>query len=157
MSETILETVKHIRSVQGVLNLVVRDLLERSRIHDQSKLEDPEKEIFDKFTPLLADSTFGSDEYMQFLKDMKPALDHHYSVNSHHPEHYKNGMDGMTLIDLIEMFCDWSAAVKRHKDGDLLRSIEINQKRFGYSDGLKEILKNTAEYFSKGDSDGLSE
>jgi hypothetical protein len=45
------------------------------------------------------------------------------------------------------MICDWLAAVKRHKDGDIFRSIEVNQERFGYSDEIKEILKNTAEYF----------
>jgi hypothetical protein len=31
----------------------------------------------------------------------------------------------------------------RHNDGDIWRSIEINQKRFGYSDELKAILQNT--------------
>ena len=35
------------------------------------------------------------------------------------------------------------AAVKRHEDGDILLSIELNQRRFGYSDELKQILINT--------------
>jgi len=50
----------------------------------------------------------------------------------------------MDLLDLVEMLCDWKAATERHKDGDLLRSIEQNQKRFLYSDELKQILINTA-------------
>jgi hypothetical protein len=41
------------------------------------------------------------------------------------------------------MLCDWRAAALRHADGDIWKSIEINQKRFGYSDELKEIFKNT--------------
>lgn len=49
----------------------------------------------------------------------------------------------MNLVDLIEMLCDWVAATKRHEDGDILKSLEINQKRFGYSDEFKNILKNT--------------
>jgi hypothetical protein len=40
---------------------------------------------------------------------------------------------------------DWKAATLRHADGDILKSIEINQKRFGYSDDLKEIFKNTVK------------
>ena len=51
----------------------------------------------------------------------------------------------MNLVDLIEMICDWKAASERHADGDIYKSIEINQKRFGYSDELKQILKNTIE------------
>jgi hypothetical protein len=43
------------------------------------------------------------------------------------------------------MLCDWRAATLRHADGDLRRSIEINQKRFGYTDELKAVLLNTAE------------
>jgi hypothetical protein len=31
----------------------------------------------------------------------------------------------------------------RHNDGDILRSVEINQKRFGYSDEMKQIFVNT--------------
>ena len=77
------------------------------------------------------------------LAAMKPALDHHYAANSHHPEHYEKGILGMSLLDLIEMLCDWKAATHRHKDGDIRRSIEINQQRFGYSDSLKQIFLNT--------------
>ena len=32
----------------------------------------------------------------------------------------------------------------RHNDGDIMKSIEINQERFGYSDDLKQLLINTA-------------
>lgn len=58
------------------------------------------------------------------------------------PETHK-GLHGMSLLDLVEMLCDWKAATLRHADGDIRRSIEINQKRFGYSDELKQIFLNT--------------
>jgi hypothetical protein len=46
------------------------------------------------------------------------------------------------------MFCDWYAATKWHNDGDLMKSIAINQERFGYSEDLKAILENTyKDYF----------
>ena len=49
----------------------------------------------------------------------------------------------MNLLDVIEMLCDWLAATHRHAYGDIRKSIEINQKRFKYSDELKLILINT--------------
>jgi hypothetical protein len=54
----------------------------------------------------------------------------------------------MTLVDLVEMFADWYAASKRHDNGDILKSIELNKKRFQLGDPLTNILKNTAvRYF----------
>ncbi len=53
----------------------------------------------------------------------------------------------MDLMDVVEMFCDWKAATMRHNDGDIRKSIEINQKRFNMSDDLMEIFKNTAKLF----------
>jgi hypothetical protein len=51
----------------------------------------------------------------------------------------------MSLIDLLEMICDWKAATLRHNDGNIQRSITINKERFKYGDELEAILRNTAE------------
>lgn len=140
------ETRKHILQVGKFLSKIVACLIDRGIFHDKSKLEAPEDEIFDKYTPQLAQSTYGSKEYKQFLKEMKPALKHHYKVNRHHPEHFHNaGIFGMSLIDVMEMLCDWKAATMRHNDGDIRKSIETNQKRFKYSDELKHIFHNTVD------------
>lgn len=45
--------------------------------------------------------SLGCDEYRACLREMKPALEHHYASNSHHPEHYSNGIQGMSLFDLL--------------------------------------------------------
>ena len=55
------------------------------------------------------------------------------------------GVEGMTLIDLMEMLCDWKAASERHADGDVLKSIGMNQKRFNVSPQLQAILLNSAK------------
>jgi len=39
------------------------------------------------------------------------------------------------------MMCDWRGASKRHKDGDIIKSLDINQKRYGFSNDEKEILR----------------
>ena len=139
------DTLRHIHAVRMCLDLCVTDLKFRQEHHDESKLYPPEKPVFDEYTPKLRATTYGSEEYEAFRLAMKPALDHHYAHNPHHPEHFPDGIRGMSLLDVIEMLCDWKAATQRHADGDLRKSIEINQGRFGYSDELKRILLNTAE------------
>jgi len=137
------ETEKHIKQVSDFIGVVIKELETRQKKHDETKLMSGEVEYFDEYTPKLAGCTYGSEEYNQFLSELKPALDHHYACNRHHPEHFANGVSGMNLIDLVEMFCDWYAATKRHDDGDILKSIAYNQKRFGYSDDLRAVLENT--------------
>ena len=139
------ETYEHILVVQGYLNAVVKELLDRAHGHDASKVQDPERATFDEFTPKLKHSTFGSDEYKGFLRDMGAGLQHHYANNRHHPEHHDAGIAGMNLIDLVEMICDWLAATQRHANGDIRRSIDVNQERFGYGDELRAILHNTID------------
>ena len=139
------DTNKHIQLVQEYMDLCIFWLNNMADNHDRTKLEEPEKEYFDTYTPLLKDVTYGSDKYKEYLKELKVALDHHYKHNSHHTEHYEQGIKGMSLLNLLEMICDWIAATKRHNDGDILKSIEINQERFGYTDELKQIFINTVK------------
>ncbi len=142
------ETRKHILEVNRRMGCAVKDLINRMTYHDSSKLKEPEANIFEIYTEKLRGMTYGSEEYKKCLKEMEPALKHHYEVNRHHPEYHVNGINGMCLLDLIEMLCDWKAATLRHADGDILKSIEINQKRFGYSDELKQILLNTLPHIN---------
>ena len=150
--DCIKDTTMHINLVKENIIHVVQELLNRSNNHDRTKLIAPEVQIFTEYTPKLAGCTYGSKEYNRYLKEMKKALDHHYKVNRHHPEHFENGINDMTLIDLIEMLCDWMAAVKRHDDGDIYKSLAINKKRFGISKQLSQILENTVRDLS--DKDG---
>jgi len=142
------ETLKHIRKVQANLGRFARLLTERGEVHDDSKLGPNEKPYFDLWTPRLSGVTYGSPEYKAGLAELRPALDHHNAANSHHPEHYPNGIDDFDLLDLVEMLCDWKAATERHNDGDIMKSIDINEKRFGLSPQLASILRNTVNRLS---------
>jgi hypothetical protein len=142
------DTLEHREKVIGIAKLIMGQLIESVMKHDESKIQEPEVSIFDEYTSKLKNTTYGSDEYKGYLKEMGKALEHHYKANRHHPEHFENGIRGMNLVDLVEMFCDWWAASMRHNDGDIRRSIEINQSRFGYSDDLKAILMNTVSLFN---------
>jgi hypothetical protein len=143
--DSTIDTKLHISRVQVLLSEMIKALKFRARNHDKSKLESPEKEVFDEYTPKLKASTYGSDEYKEFLKGMDVALKHHYENNRHHPEHFENSIRDMTLIDLIEMLCDWKAATERHGNGDIVKSLEINRCRFGISNQLTQILENTCK------------
>ena len=137
------DTLGHIENVRWNIWEFTHELERRGQEHDASKLQPPEKEAFDEVTPKLRGLTYGSEEYKANIAKLGEALKHHYAVNSHHPEHYANGIGGMTLLDLVEMFCDWKAATERHADGNLERSIEINRERFKMSDQLVAIFQNT--------------
>lgn len=145
IAECKVETQKHIERVRYYIRFITDRLTTRAVKHDQTKLESPEVEIFTEYTPHLADMQYGTDEYKVCLEGMKPALDHHYANSRHHPEHFSKGILDMNLIDIVEMLCDWKAASERQKDGNLLRSIELNAARFGYDDQLKQIFINTAK------------
>ncbi|MBC8550188.1 MAG: hypothetical protein H8D23_11135 [Candidatus Brocadiales bacterium] len=138
-------THEHRSMVAALLMKVAKQLLQRAEDHDKSKLESPEVEIFDEFTPKLKGTTYDSPEYKQYLGEMGEALNHHYFNNRHHPEYHDHGIKDMNLIDLIEMICDWKAATTRHADGDISRSVELNQERFGYTNELKQIFINTVK------------
>lgn len=142
------DTLLHIKRVSELLTLACGELIERARVHDNSKLSDREKLLFDRMTPKLKGLTYGSEEYKAALAELKPALDNHYKENSHHPEHYENGVNGMNLFDIMEMFFDWKAASERHGDGDIYKSIDHNEKRFEMSPQLAQIFRNTCEFLN---------
>lgn len=138
------DTLAHIKRVSELLSKCAIELQGRGIVHDDSKLVEPEKAVFDACTLKLKSMAYGSDEYKAALAELKPALDHHYAANSHHPEHYENGVDGMSLFDVIEMLMDWKAATERMANGgDIHRSLQINTERFKLSAQLVSILQNT--------------
>lgn len=151
MYDSRLETLRHIDRVQYFVSLARMNLINRAAKHDTSKLLSPEVEAFDIATPKLSELEYGSEGYIQSLRDLGPALEHHYEYNDHHPQHFGNGVRGMSLMALIEMLCDWRAASERVKqrtdDPEKIKTFEdglkYNQERFGYSDELAEILRNT--------------
>jgi hypothetical protein len=139
------DTYQHMQEVQANIFEVIKRLTGRAICRDASKLEDPEKELFDKWTPMLKELEYGSEEYKAALEKLGPALQHHYAKNSHHPEHYPNGIDDMTIMDIVEMFCDWKAATQRMHDGNIRKSLEINKERFEMSEQLYKIFENTVK------------
>lgn len=143
MSDSTQDTLEHINKVRVRLHEVIYRLHHRSLAHDASKLEEPEKSGYDQLQTRLQDVQYGTDAYRVALVEAGETIAHHYAHNSHHPEHYENGVEGMSLLDLVEMVCDWKAASERTKNGSLAQSLAHNVERFKLSPQLTAIIENT--------------
>ena len=182
------DTEDHIRKVQAALDEVLANLTARAVYHDASKLQEPELTGFAALHANLADIRYVTPEYRAALDAARPVIDHHYALNTHHPEHWpmpinddikalriallffqsielppeqaqlkeqiarqlkhdiavmESRIAGMSLLDVIEMFCDWYAAGRRTKQGSLAQSLEVNRARFGADPTLASIFENT--------------
>lgn len=139
-------TLKHIGAVQDLGGLVIKDFVRRLGRHDHSKLLPPEKACFDEISVRLRATPYGSPGYRETLAEFKPALEHHQTLNDHHPEAFADGIHGMNLLQLLELCCDWIAASRRHLDGDVLQSLVISQERFGMTDAEVALVERTIRY-----------
>lgn len=138
-------TRKHIQRVSELLGEAACELIKRAAHHDKSKLMEAElvplqrmQDVIDRDGP----SPYGSDEYKRRTKMLGPMLTHHYANNSHHPEFYPNGVDGMSLFDVIEMFFDWKAASERGEESSM--NIGAACARFKIAPQLESVFRNTA-------------
>lgn len=138
------DTIAHIDRVRTLLFQFIVSLIERAAVHDRAKLEEPEKSAFDRVTPLLRTTTYDSSAYHALLQELGAALAHHYALYDHHPQHFPNGMLGMTLLALLECTADWKAAGERHADGSFMASLLANERRFSIDTVLMAVIANTA-------------
>ena len=139
------DTLQHKEHVRHIIeDILVPELLERAKNHDNSKLESPEKETYDKYIPELRKAKYGSSEYLKITEEMKKTgMGHHTKVNRHHPEHFPNSdISHMNLIDLVEMFADHYAASLRSDTG-YEKGEKMNAERFHYDNQILSIFLNT--------------
>jgi len=148
--DSTVDALEHKKIVEKTMKVIIEDLVYRASIHDNSKLESPEREGYDSLIPELRKAKYGSEKYNQIRKDMMDrCLSHHYEVNRHHPEHFENGIEEFTLVDLVEYFVDtYSASTK--SDTPYSEGVKINAKKHNLPDVLVKIFENTVtEYFPK--------
>lgn len=133
---------EHKRLVGFYLQCVITALVTRAVVHDFSKFSPEELSPYARMLPRFAKAEYGSEEYKACFDEVQPALAHHFTYNSHHPEFYSGGINDMDLLDVIEMVCDWVAACQR-ANGDTLR-LDLQRERFEISDQLYAIICRTA-------------
>lgn len=138
-------TKRHINKVSSLCGTIAMDIIKRGQNHDKSKFYSPEWQYFREHDYELKNLEYGKQSYFDSIEKLKPAIEHHRSINSHHPEYYENGINDMDLVDLVEMICDWKAATERCLDGNIYESLLINKEKYGIDDQLYNILLNTVK------------
>lgn len=139
-----LDLFRHQSIVRGLMNEISEKIRDRGAIHDDSKTKPGEVELYAQYAPMLWRAEYESPEYKEIARKMMPAIRHHFRMNRHHPEHHGDGVDGMCLLDLIEMLCDWKAASMRGDRGSFADGMDTNKEKYGIDDQLWSILENTA-------------
>jgi len=143
------DTRRHISDVQARGETFISILADELSRHDESKLDDFEADIFAEHYDSLFLYEYGTPEYKENMKKLKPAIKHHHTLNPHHPEHYSDGVNGMDLIQLVAMYLDWSSACTRTSGGSLLNSIEVGKTKYAMSDQLVDIFTRTMERYGR--------
>jgi len=145
--QAIVDTGNHSRDVGHILDIIISELKEKSTSHDFSKMKNPE---FDMFVDFLKDITkykFGSKEYNEYIESNQYCK-HHFKYNDHHPEHFKNGVHDMNLVNIAEMFADWVAASAKRSDCSKEKIVENIIKlceKFKMGILLTQIFINTVD------------
>jgi hypothetical protein len=137
------DSLKHKQMVSNFLIEICHELMLRGNYHDDSKLSDKEVNGYAGTVPKLKGKKYGTSEYKEILGQMKPAINHHQSVNDHHPEFFIDGIGDMNLIQLMEMIADWVAASRRGSGKNILETLPMTCKKFGIGDQLEAVLLNT--------------
>lgn len=137
------DTLLHISEVKENLEIIVSELNQRGLAHDRTKLQALEFDGFVSTREKFKKANYGSPEYQECIKLTKPAVDHHYANNRHHTGFHKDGINDMTLVDLIEMIADWRAAARRSPDKKLEDTLEYAVKKYKIEPQLAKIMINT--------------
>jgi hypothetical protein len=139
-------THKHIARVRQLLGEFAIEMIQRGDRHDASKFEPIELEPLQRMQDLIdqeGQAQFGTPQYAERTAMLGEMIVHHRANNSHHPEFYADGIEGMDLFDLVEMFFDWKAASERGESPTM--NLGAACDKYGISSQMRSILFNTAE------------
>lgn len=139
------DTLLHIGEVQENLEVISSKLKQRGLAHDRTKLQELEFDGFVSTREKFKKANYGSPEYQECIELTKPAVEHHYANNRHHTGFHKNGIDDMTLIDIIEMIADWRAAARRSPDKTLEDTLDYAIKKYKIEPQLAKVIIKTLE------------
>lgn len=145
---TIKSILKHKESVHNRLSFLAAELKKRAEIHDNSKLCMPEVGyLIDMDKEGKVD--YGSEAYFEKMEKWDCFFKHHYKENTHHPDHYQLGINDMTIVDLCEYMIDVVSYFEDLHVADAINTIDAQQARFGLSEQVANVLKNTLiKYYS---------
>jgi len=111
-------------------------LAKRCSLHDHSKLENDEVEMFSRLPCKKDEKPNGV-----LTPEQKLLICTHWSRNRHHPEFFDSYKD-MKEIDILEMVCDWHARSQQFQTDFMEFVMTVPRTRFGFDDEFFErVLK----------------
>ena len=139
----------HKLRVFQLMSKLSQEVIRRGYDHDFSKFGPEELPHYAASIDEFEQHPYGSDGYHKAKESLGPAVVHHHKHNRHHPEHFDNGVEGMNLVDLMEMLMDWKSATQNHpeKPGDMAISLAMAIGKYKISPQLTQILLNTIADF----------
>ena len=143
MDKTLLKIIRHKEIVEKNFDKFIARLNERKITHDESKIKEDE---FSGFEILDSDEVFkkfGTPEYKELI-EKNEGIKLHYERNSHHPEHFEEGIDEMNIFDIIEMVIDWKSAAETYNN-DFEKSLDYSIKRFGCDNTQEWLIRLIAK------------
>ena len=136
--------IQHIQWLMEGMAWVQQQIMKRMLTHDRSKIGPEELDAYAEVVPGFKNFTYGTPEHKAHGDKLGPAWQHHTEHNKHHVEHFEHGISDMTLIDLIEMVCDWRAAALRSGTWDYETSLTMFVKNSKVmSPQIVSIIRNT--------------
>ena len=140
---------QHKEGVKNYLEIITMLLNTRALTHDNSKSSEEEYKYYKMANSVNRNDFKTYEEYLDYITPtLNKGLKHHYENNRHHPEFFDNGIDDMTLIDIMEMIADWCIAIKQNGK-DLYEEIQYNFDKYNVSEQLRKIIINTYKYIDK--------
>jgi len=130
------------RNIEFTPSAITAALDYRAFTHDNTKIEKPDqKHLLDLLGPRNnTNPDYGTHEYYARIGDFCRS---HHANSTHHPEHFENGVSGMTLIDFIEHLCDTNGARIRYGNGDIVDNIANQAKKYKYTQNFFNLCTNT--------------
>jgi hypothetical protein len=144
--EVLTDTLIHVSEVQENLEVMIHDLKVRGINHDRSKFQEPEFSTFCETRPEFKKVNFGTKEYDAVVDKARLAVTHHHLSNRHHTAFYANGVQGMTLLDILEMLADWKAASRRSPGLSFADSLSRAFKKYEINETMQQFILNTIQY-----------
>lgn len=137
---------QHKKGVKNYLEIISMLLNSRALTHDNSKSSNEEYKYYKMANSVNRNDFKTYEEYLDFIKPtLNKGLKHHYENNRHHPEYFDNGIEDMTLIDVLEMIADWYISIKQNGK-ELDNEIKYNFDKYNVSEQLRKIIMNTYKY-----------
>lgn len=144
-TKTLLEVLRHNGLVRAFISKLANALEMRGLEHDMSKFG------FDEFGTIVCIKgiarrfAYGSPEYEAELNANREALNEHLLHNRHHPECHPGGIDDMSLLDIVEMVCDWMAANAMYGKPTWGEAVAVHAERFGLEEKHVYLIRLIAE------------